>query len=246
MKRNLISFGLLSVLLCFISCSKDDTDNNPGTGTTSLIKTSQIKFDTVFDFGTRTYTYNSNKQIKSIVSSLSNWSNTYEYTATEIREVNDQIFEKHYSTYFLKDGLVDSAVTDDEFARHKYYYDNNSYLIKAITYDELDEITEIVSYTISNGNIVLVEIKDENDVIVRSFSFSEFDSAHNNTIGNANKGTPFLGKSSVHLAKKIAENDGGATSEITLVPVYDASGRIIKVTEYVDSVYEGDQIYTYY
>jgi len=219
---------LISLLLLTGGCKK----SNPAS---AVIKTVQYPISNE----TYTYQYNSNGTVNNIQGSLGD-ATYYGYSGTRItaEEYDNNGNASMVTTYFLNaQNLADSvAVLAALSYSYKNTYNSNGYLISQRQYDGQNNLVNIVTDSIVNGNPL--SIRGDGTLTVNTFN------NHANSIGTGNMGQRFLGTNSKNLLN--SSNATGA-GETNYSYTYDSEGRVTSQTlNNVTNSSTTTYFYTYY
>lgn len=251
MKTRMTLLVMALGLLCFTSCSKDDSDSKPEVirlkTATSTIQNETSSMIFTYDkdnrmakclYGDASYDTILYYADSVIVSSYIDPSTLYSKTVYQLNSKGLAVTGE--CTYFLKSSANVSVFSPFHFpnasAIYTYEYDANGYMVEMT--EIIEGMTNTYNYVIENGNTV------SRTMYIGSIPIQvdlTFDTGKSNTIGDQNMGIDFRGKQDNNLMINITVPSLSSYS-FNLVYEYDAKNRVTKQSIPDDLSY---RLYTY-
>lgn len=236
MKTRMTLLFMAIGLLCFTSCSKDDSDAKP-----EVIRLKTATSTIQNESSSMIFSYNEDNRLTKCQYDDASYDtilyyadsiiiNSYIAPATLYSKSVYQLNSKGLAvtgecTYYVKSSAKVSVFSPFHFpnasAIYTYKYDANGYLV------EMTEIAEgttsTYTYVIENGNTVSQTVYLGTIPIQASITF---DTGKKNTIGNENKGVDFMGKQDNNLMTNVTVS--AYSYSLNVEYEFDAKNRVTK------------------
>ena len=241
--KNTPLIALLSMIILVSSCKKNNDSGSNDLSSSMLIKRMAYTDTTGQHYGTsESFQYNSLGRISQMLYDMPQWMDSvlhiFKYYPSKVNV--EYFYTNHFKggryTYYLNaDGL---AVADTEITYNQngdstisftytFIYDQNGYMVEKKIFmggDTSRWISE--NYQIVNGNVVstVFDRADWGSSLTETY---EYYPNTGNTLGNANTGRMFLGKSSTNLMKSsLTQYNPPQTAKYTYS--IDARNRVVQ------------------
>jgi hypothetical protein len=227
MKKGILFIAIISI--AFSACKK----KNDETPAVPKLKTSIIPDVLNAEVDTATYSYNSDGTVLQIATPAGA-KHLFSYNGNMVTDISydNAGGVSETSTYYLNtQGMADSMVEGISSYRYRYIYDVNGFKTIQKFYGPSNSLAGIINYTNDGSNISDVYYVDGVGNVTTTFHYT-FYTDKLNTVGNANKGMSFLGKSSKNTTNVSTLTTGGNTSISTSSSTYDSQGRVTSTSFY--------------
>jgi len=242
-----IAICILFLSVVFSACKKSSSSN------VTLVKT-MLNAPVGGPDVTDTFFYNSQNWVTSIKGSDGSKA-TFTYSGsivTEMQYNSGGTLINTYTGYLNPQSLVDSLIhynnSSSVYTYFKYTYDANGYPTVTTRYGNTNISNSIFTYGIHSGNIDSIVASQPVGGFLQTSTTNAFATDYTNSIGNANMGQPYLGKSSTNvIASSITfSNSNNSTTTTNYTYTYDVTGRIASQATRVGAILTSTQSYTYY